>query len=311
MKQLRLALVVLLILASTDVLSRNEKNGFDLTKSLIPIAEILPGGPPRDGIPAIDRPAYIPARETRYLKDTDLVLGVIYNGVARAYPLRVLVWHEIVNTHFDGAPVVVTFCPLCGTGLAFAAVMDDKPLDFGVSGLLHNSDLLMYDRQTESLWSQIPGRAVTGKMAGKSLQRLAVVHLPWQDWRRQHPDSQVLSSNTGFNRDYSRDPYQGYDRTERLFFPVSKSGQRYSSKTWVLGLESNGVSKVWPFPELAKTRGTIVDTFAGQPVEIQYDAAQETASAHDADGNLLPAVRAYWFAWYGFYPNTEVYKAEH
>lgn len=311
MKLLRLASIVLLILASTDVVARNDKNGFDLTNSRIPVDEILPGGPPRDGIPAIDKPSYLRAGEARYLKDSDLVLGMVHKGIARAYPIRILVWHEIVNTEFDGEPVVITFCPLCGTGLAFSAVMDGKPLDFGVSGLLHNSDLLMYDRQTESLWSQIPGQAVTGKMAGKSLRRLAVVHLAWQDWRRKYPDSQVLSSNTGSNRDYSRDPYQGYDRTERLFFPVSKHDQRYSSKTWVLGLESNGVSKVWPFPELAKTRGTIVDTFAGQPVEIRFDAAQETASAYDADGNLLPAVRAYWFAWYGFYPDTEVYQAEH
>ncbi len=311
MKLLRLALIVLLILAGNDAVASNDKNGFDLTNSLIPVDEILSGGPPRDGIPAIDKPSYLRAGEARYLKDSDLVLGMVHKGIARAYPIRILVWHEIVNTEFDGEPVVITFCPLCGTGLAFSAVMDGKPLDFGVSGLLHNSDLLMYDRQTESLWSQIPGQAVTGKMAGKRLRRLAVVHLAWQDWRRQYPDSQVLSSNTGSNRDYSRDPYQGYTRTERLFFPVSKLDQRYSSKTWVLGLESNGISKVWPFPELAKTRGKIVDTFAGQPVEIRFDAAQETASAYDADGNLLPAVRAYWFAWYGFYPDTEVYQAEH
>ena len=311
MKLVRLALLVLLILSSRDVLSRNEKNGFDLTNSLVPIAEILPGGPPRDGIPAIDKPYYLDAAKARYLKDSDLVLGIVHKGIARAYPVRILVWHEIVNSEFDGEPVVVTFCPLCGTGLAFSAIVDRQRLDFGVSGLLHNSDLLMYDRQSDSLWSQIPGLAVSGDMAGKQLQRLPVVHLAWKDWRERYPDSQVLSNNTGFSRDYGRDPYAGYDRTERLFFPVSKSDKRYSSKTWVLGLESNGVSKVWPFPELAKTTGTIADTFAGQPVEIRFDATAETASAYDADGNLLPAVRAYWFAWYGFYPDTEVYKVEH
>ncbi len=309
MKQVRLALVLLLIFSGTGVLARDEKNGFDLTRSLIPAADILAGGPPRDGIPAIDRPLYIPAGETQYLNDTDLVLGLEHKGVSRAYPIRVLVWHEIVNADFDGEPVVITFCPLCGTGLAFSATVDGQTLDFGVSGLLHNSDLLMYDRQTDSLWSQIPGRAVTGAMAGKELQRLPVVHVPWKEWRRQHPNSEVLSLNTGSNRDYSTDPYAGYDRTERLFFPVSKNDRRYSRKTWVLGLQSKGVSKVWPFPELAKTDGKVMDTFAGQPVEIRYDAAQSTASAHDADGNLLPAVRAYWFAWYGFYPDTEVYNA--
>tara|TARA_R110001592_G_scaffold246577_1_gene508469 strand:+ start:20751 stop:21287 length:537 start_codon:yes stop_codon:yes gene_type:complete len=177
MKLLRLALVLLLIPASTNVLSRNEKNGFDLTNSLIPVAEILSGGPPRDGIPAIDKPSYLRAGKAHYLNDSDLVLGIVHNGIARAYPVRILVWHEIVNSEFDGEPVVITFCPLCGTGLAFSALVDRQRLDFGVSGLLHNSDLLMYDRQTESLWSQIPGQAVTGDMAGKELRRLPVVHL--------------------------------------------------------------------------------------------------------------------------------------
>ena len=310
MKLLRLVLFVLPVLLSADALSRNEKNGFDLPESLIPVEEILPGGPPRDGIPSIDKPYYLAPDKAHYLNDSDLVLGIVHNGIARAYPVRILVWHEIVNSEFDGEPVVITFCPLCGTGLAFSAVVDRRIFDFGVSGLLHKSDLLMYDRQTDSLWSQIPGRAVTGDMAGKELRRLPVVHLSWKDWQERYPNSQVLSNNTGFSRDYRRDPYAGYDRTERLFFPVSKSDRRYSSKTWVLGLESNGISKVWPFPELAKTTGTIVDTFAGQPVEIRFNAAQQTASAYDPDGNLLPAVRAYWFAWYGFYPDTEVYKAE-
>jgi hypothetical protein len=310
MKGLGPTLIALLILASTSALARDEMNGFELTDSLIPIDEIFQGGPPRDGIPSIDRPTYLPARDARYLRDDELVLGLVHNGIARAYPIRILVWHEIVNAEFDGEPVVITFCPLCGTGLAFSAVLDRRRLDFGVSGLLHNSDLLMYDRQTESLWTQIPGQAVTGDMAGKSLQRLAVVHLPWRVWREQFPNGKVLSSNTGFDRDYSRDPYAGYDRTNRLLFPVSKSDARYTAKTWVLGLESDGLSKAWPFPELAKTDGNIVDTFAGQQIEIRFDSSQQTASAHDMDGNLLPAVRAFWFAWYGFYPDTEIYNAE-
>ncbi len=309
MKRLGPTLVALLILADTGALARDEMNGFDVTTSLIPIDEIYRGGPPRDGIPAIDRPAYLRARDARYLKDNDLVLGLEHNGIARAYPIRVLVWHEIVNTEFDGEPVVITFCPLCGTGLAFSAALDRQRLDFGVSGLLHNSDLLMYDRQTESLWSQIPGRAVTGDLAGKTLQRLAVKHLPWRAWREQFPNSTVLSNNTGFDRDYSRDPYPGYDRTDRLFFPVSKSDERYTAKTLILGLESGGLSKAWPFPELAKTDGNIVDTFAGQQIEIRFDRVQQTASAYDLDGKLLPAVRAFWFAWYGFYPDTQIYNA--
>lgn len=309
MKQILLALFTLLVVSNSLAMDQNQKNGFDLTKSMIPSKDILHGGPPRDGIPAIDKPSYLPASQVNYLRDNDLVLGLTHNGVARAYPIRILVWHEIVNTEFDGEPVVITFCPLCGTGLAFSSRLGDRSLNFGVSGLLHNSDLLMYDRQTESLWSQIPGKAVTGPLAGKNLERLAVMHLPWKEWLAQFPDSLVLAINTGFDRDYTRAPYQGYEKTSRLFFPVSKQDKRYTAKTWVLGLEQDGIAKVWPFPELAKTSGRIEDTFAENPVEIRYDHKQKTASAHDADGNLLPAIRAYWFAWYGFYPHTEVYKA--
>lgn len=286
------------------------KNGFDLSDSLVPANEILKGGPPRDGIPAIDRPRYVHVGTMNQLADSDLVLGLEHNGIARAYPTRILVWHEIVNTDFGGEAVVITFCPLCGTGLAFASSLDKQQLDFGVSGLLHNSDLLMYDRQTESLWSQIPGRAVSGIHAGRKLRRLAAVHMPWAQWREQYPESTVLSFDTGHRRNYSRDPYAGYDRSEKLFFPVSARDARYGNKAWVLGLEQDGEAKAWPFSELARTDGIIKDTFAGQQIEIRYDHAQQVATAHDQDGVLLPAVRSYWFAWYSFYPFTDVYAAK-
>lgn len=308
MKSLLWLLCCLLPVSTSAVLGKT-LNGFDLQGSLVPAQQIMQGGPPRNGIPAIDRPRYQPAHEIRYLKDDDLVLGLVYNGIAKAYPTRILVWHEIVNTDFNGDPVVVTFCPLCGTGLAFSAKHNARELDFGVSGLLYNSDLLMYDRQTESLWSQLPGEAITGALAGTSLDRLPVIHLRWDDWKKQHPDSLVLTMDTGYTRDYNRTPYSGYEKTERLFFPVSKRDKRYFTKTWVLGLERDGNAKAWPFPELAKTDGTVKDSFAGEPVVIHYNRDKQTAIALDADGQPLPAIRAYWFAWYGFYPYTDLYEA--
>jgi len=298
-----------LLFGSTSPAIGKTLNGFDVSGSLVNEREIMQGGPPRDGIPAIDQPRYLAADETDYLKDDDLVLGLVHNGIAKAYPTRVLVWHEIVNAEFGSEPVVISFCPLCGSGLAFSAQHEGRRLDFGVSGLLYNSDLLMYDRQTESLWSQIPGKAVTGPLAGTILERLPVTHLTWAEWKKRHPGGLVLSKNTGFHRDYSRTPYVGYEKSERLYFPVSKRDTRYSSKTWVLALEHNGQARAWPFPELARTDGSVTDSFAGDKVVIHYNHEQQTAFAVDSEGRTLPAVRAYWFAWYGFYPFTEVYEA--
>lgn len=309
-------------LADTQNPTKIQKNDFDLSGSLIPVSEIHQGGPPRDGIPAIESPKYLPISEVDYLQENDLVLGIEMNGVARAYPIRILIWHEIVNTEFGRDPVVVTFCPLCGTGIAFlsqaiAPSEKDKGvqvIDFGVSGLLHNNDMLMYDRQTDSLWSQIPGKAISGPMAGARLKRLSVSHIPWAQWKRQYPNGEVLSTKTGAIRDYNDDPYKGYDRTEKLFFPVSRSDKRYTNKDLVLGLEQEGITKVWPFSELEKTAtksgsNLITDTFNGQPIAINFDPLSKTAIIQDMAGKPLPAVRAFWFAWYSFYPDTEVYIA--
>ena len=159
-------------------------NGFNLDNSLVPANQILRGGPPRDGIPALDHPRFEAADKADWLKDDDLVLGVTIDGQAKAYPVRILVWHEIVNDTLGDTPIAVTYCPLCGSGIVFSRQQDKQVLDFGVSGLLHNSDLLMYDRQSESLWSQIPGKAISGPRAGEVLERLAITHTSWKSWRR-------------------------------------------------------------------------------------------------------------------------------
>ncbi|MBT5928092.1 MAG: DUF3179 domain-containing protein, partial [Verrucomicrobia bacterium] len=130
-------------------------NGFDLAESTIPVSEIVRGGPPRDGIPAIDNPKFLLSDAAQFLSDDELVIGLTRNGITRAYPLRIMLWHEVVNDTFGEEPVAVTYCPLCGTAVAFEAMIKDHKLTFGVSGLLFQSDVLMYDRQTESLWSQL------------------------------------------------------------------------------------------------------------------------------------------------------------
>jgi len=194
-------------------------NGFDVANASVPTQAIQRGGPPKDGIPAIDRPKFVPAGAVR-LADEDRVLGVALNGVARAYPVRILNWHEVVNDRFGERAIVVTYCPLCGTGMAFEARLGAASASFGVSGLLYNSDVLLYDRATQSLWSQILYTAVSGPLQGTRLSPVSLTHTSWADWRRRYPATQVLSTDTGFTRDYGRDPYAGYDRVQQLMFDV-------------------------------------------------------------------------------------------
>jgi len=150
-------------------------NGFKISDPLVPARLIQGGGPPRDGIPSIDAPRFVAADVAKNISATDRVLGLHVNNIAKAYPIRILNHHEIVNDRFATMPVAITFCPLCGTGIAFDAVVDGKARKFGVSGLLYNSDVLMYDRETESLWSQILGKAVNGPSKGQAPRRAAFV----------------------------------------------------------------------------------------------------------------------------------------
>lgn len=301
--------LVLVLLMSCQTLADPVKNGFDLAGTLIPSERILHGGPPRDGIASIDRPRFLPARKADALDANDRVLGLRLNGQARAYPIAILNWHEIVNDHFDETPVAVTYCPLCGTGMAFLARVADQTLTFGVSGLLYNSDVLLYDRESESLWSQIDRRAISGPHKGRRLEAIALEHTTWGDWRTRHPDTQVLSRETGHARDYDRNPYGDYAQEEALYFPVRFRAQGYHPKERVLGLEVEGHFKAYPFAELAKSSGIVHDRLGEHAVVVRFDTEHQNATATDARGAPLPGVVGFWFAWYAFHPDTLVYKA--
>jgi len=174
-------------------------NGFDLSAALVPPAAIEAGGPPRDGIPAIDQPRFVDAGRAR-LADADRILGIARNGIARAYPVRILNWHEIVNDRLGDEPIAVTYCPLCGTGIAFDARVGEQVARFGVSGLLFNSDVLLYDQRTESLWSQIMAKAIAWPLKGTTLTSVPIAHASWAAWRTRHPRTEVLSTETGSTR---------------------------------------------------------------------------------------------------------------
>lgn len=286
------------------------KNGFNVSNALIDPNKILPGGPARDGIPSIDKPHFISADTANHLANNDRVIGVFYRGVAKAYPIRIMNWHEIVNDMFNTKPVVVTYCPLCGTGMAFRADITSGIKNYGVSGLLYNNDLLLYDRRTHSLWSQVLGTAISGPLRGMKLQAIITENTTWADWKKRYPDSVVLSNKTGVKRDYSRSPYKGYEQSTRIFYPLNHTDKRYHPKEWVIGLTINGKHKAYPFTELSKLKSPIIDTFAGKRLKIIFNSETRSALVYDQKNKRINSNSAYWFAWISFHPKSLVYKIE-
>jgi len=283
-------------------------SGFNFSKHSIPLKDIKSGGPAKDGIPALLKPKFVGAKKATFLKNEDRVLALEIDGVAKAYPIRILNWHEVVNDVIANKPILVSYCPLCGTGMAFDPIIKGKKHTFGVSGLLYNSDVLMYDHQTESLWSQIEQEAVTGDLTGTPLRPIFMVHTTWEKWRTQHPQTVVLSTDTGYARDYDRDPYAGYENSRRVFFPVKNSSKQYHPKEWVIGITVGEEAKAYPFSELAKKSSPIMDTVKGRMIQVHYDDASKTAFMTDTMGKPIPSITGFWFAWYAFHPETQVYE---
>lgn len=306
---LHVVISVFLFLLPLVGCSSEIKNGFDLSNSAVPIDEILPGGPPRDGIPAIDNPQFVSVNRARWLQDDDRVLGVDYGGETKAYPIAILNWHEVVNDQIGQKAIVVTFCPLCGTGMVFDASVGEKIKRFGVSGLLYNSDVLLYDRETESLWSQIARQAISGPLKGQRLEMIPVNHTTWKDWQERYPDSVVLARDTGYQRDYEHNPYGNYNESTAIMFPVANTDARFHPKEQVIGLELQGQSKAYPFIELARSKMPLRDQLAGQQITIEYDMNHRTGRVIGANGAEIPSVIAFWFAWAAFHPDTQIYSA--
>ena len=228
----------------------------DFSLHTVPYDEITSGGPARDGIPPIDRPVFAtPEDVEEWLGEAEPVISFEINGDARAYPLQILVWHEIVNDLVGDVPVAVTFCPLCNTAIVFDRTLDGVVHDFGTSGKLRNSDLVMWDRQTESWWQQFTGEAIVGELAGKELTVLPASIISFADFRAARPDGRVLSRDTGFRRAYGQNPYAGYDRADNppFLFDGELDG-RLAAKDRVVDVSIDGVTAVFPFRTLEEER---------------------------------------------------------
>ena len=303
------ASIFIMVLVSVAFLALS---GFDYSRHSIPLDDISDGGPGKDGIPSIDTPHFLTVAEAdqSLMKIEDRVIGFAYKGQARAYPIKILNWHEIVNDRVGGNPVVISFCPLCGTGMVFDAHVKNRNLKFGVSGLLYQSDMLLYDHQTESLWSQIKSEAVTGPMLGTRLKLLPSTHTNWGSWKKKYPHTKVLSDQTGFQRSYNRDPYQGYESSSRLMFDVDLRDSKYHPKEKVIGIELDGKYKAYAFSELSRSRSPVKDIFNKIPIQIYFDRKTQTAVIRGEKNKELPAVVGFWFAWYAFHPTTKIFIGE-
>jgi hypothetical protein len=265
-----------------------------------PMDQVFQGCPERDCIPSIDQAEFIAISEVDFLADDDLVLSVSHQGETRAYATRILDVHEIVNDQFGDIPVVVTYCPLCGSGLAFVREIDGEAVEFGVSGLLHNNDLIMYDRKSESLWQQITGRAIAGPSRGQVLENVPVTLSPWASWRKEHPDAQVLALPGEPSR-YAELHYADYESGDGTPFPVSAISARLKPKQIVYGIESRGLSLAIKSEWLAQVGDWSIEVAEGK---IRIEMTQDGGVVGTLDGAPYPVHRMYWFAWYSFHPST-------
>lgn len=268
----------------------------DFSRGTISFADVISGGPPKDGIPAIDEPNFVSLREAReWIDEDESVFLVEAGGEAKIYPVQILMWHEIVNDEVGGVPVTVTYCPLCNTGVTFLRRYDGSTLDFGVSGRLRFSNMIMYDRQTESWWQQATGRAIAGEYAGGRLARHPMLMLSFAEARQNWPRARVLSRNTGYSRAYGRNPYTGYDTADSpfLYRGPSVNGGR-DPMTRVVMVEAGGAQEPFAYPELQE-EGFAEARVGGVPIVVLFDpeAASPLDASTVADGREVGAANAF------------------
>ncbi|MCZ6771867.1 MAG: DUF3179 domain-containing protein [Proteobacteria bacterium] len=310
----------------------------------IRLEEIVWGGVTKDGIPALTNPALVAAGEADYLGDNEPVFGIVINGDERAYPYRIMDWHEMFNDVIGGVPVALAYCTLCGSGILFETAVEGRaaPFTFGSSGLLYRSNKLMYDQQTHSLWNQFTGRPVVGELTGSGVELKVrpVVTATWGEWKARHPGTRVLSLDTGYRRDYDPGrPYDEYFASSELMFPALTEDRRLAPKDQVFGLRVAGANKAWPLALFEGGR-VLNDSVGVLDIVLIGDAGSRSVRAYRAGGyefetragdntrlvangrewrmeeaslvagngerlSRLPGHLAYWFAWSSYFAGAE------
>lgn len=292
----------------------------------IPLDELLAGGPPKDGIPAIDNPKFTSVSEAdQWLRNDEAGQGFCVGQDCRFYPYQILVWHEIANDVVGGKPALISYCPLCLTGIVFDRNVNGEVMEFGTSGMLWRSNLVMYNRtkpnpgelsdfekslrlesKKESLWSQVLGEAVVGELTGTKLAILNSDIMKYGDWKKVHPDTKVLSRDTGFARNYGFDPYGDYYTSNTVSFGASFDDDRLHPKEFVLGIEINGRFKA--YHSAALKTGETKDTFNGESIFIQKSNEGVVRMFRGTDREPFPYIGGFWFSWLAVHPETELFK---
>ncbi len=313
---------------------------------LIPSDQVFDGGVAKDGIPSVDNPNFEPTLQNTYLNLNDLVIGIIYNGQAKAYPHRILDWHEIVNDQIDDRAFALTYCPLTGTGVAWNRELDGDITTFGVSGKLYNSNLIPYDRKTDSYWSQMRLDCVQGDLIETVIETFPIIETTWETWKATYPNSSVMTLDTGFSRDYNAYPYDDYRTNHnRIFFPVEPVDSRLPSKERVLAVLTDIENKVYSieaFSEDNVISDVVGDTeilvfgskernfvLAYENIGLQNVRISEAnlAIAEDDNGNIIningeiisgplagtqlrqtKSILGYYFSLAAFYPDILIYE---
>lgn len=277
-----LAALSLLLLFSTC-----KKNPVVNDSWLIPIAEVFDGGPGKDGIPAVDNPQFGTIDETNLIAEEDLVIGFKVGNTIRAYPHFILDWHEIVNDEVEGIGLALTYCPLTGTAIGWDPDINGQRTTFGVSGLLYNSNLIPYDRNTDSNWTQMGLECVNGDLSGNKINTIPLIETSWATWKSMFPDSEILSTATGFSRNYGTYPYGNYKTSDQVFYALSVEDSRLHKKERVLGVFGGGTQKAYRFSSFdyggnTTGRAIIMDEVGGESLVLVASEAENIIVAFKA-----------------------------
>lgn len=266
---------------------KNEKNDI----WLIPEDEVLDGGPGKDGIPEITNPNFITVAQASYLQDNDLVIGFVSGNKILAYPHAILDWHEIINDDVNSVSLAITYCPLTGTGIGWNRNVNGSITSFGVSGLLYNSNLIPYDRATNSNWSQMKLQSVNGELIETKVDVIPVIETTWRNWKAMYPNTKVVSTETGYNRNYGSYPYGDYKTNhDKLLFPLDPDDKRLPRKERVHGIIMNEKAKVYQFKHFKDSIRVIHDTFLGKKYVITGSQPDNLIISFEqklSDGTLL------------------------
>jgi len=294
---------------STSTLSI-ELNGFQIDDSLVKNNEILKGGPPKDGIPALLYPNFVDSYQgmTEIESYNDKAIIVKVGNTTKAYPISILNWHEIVNDKIEGDYFVVTYCPLCGTAIVFDS--PNRNTTFGVSGLLYQSDVLLYDHRTNSLWSQIMQKAITGKLKNSTLTIKHSKTVNLKKFLQKHPTTLVMSKETKYAkyRDYNRDPYDNYSTSYSIYFPIKNIDSRYHPKNLSIYINFGGIEKILVLDSLNEKKGTFEIKVKKKVIKIYYDKDELTLFCQKNKG--LKCITGYWFALKTFFPYADIIKPQ-